>query len=86
MASGITPLEVMLEAMNKFRDEGQMLSACSVAKDAAPYLHPRLQTIEHGGPDGGPIQVSVARFTAEPLNAAGDDPRPIAGPSIGEGR
>ena len=66
LAAGITPLEVMLEAMNKFREEGKHLEACSVAKDAAPYVHPRLAAMEHTGPDGGPIAVTVARFTEEP--------------------
>ncbi len=65
IANGITPLEVMLNAMRKLNDEGQHLSACSIAKDAAPYIHPRLASVEHGGPDGGPIQVTVARFTGE---------------------
>lgn len=27
------------------------------AKDAAPYLHPKLTSIEHGGKDGGPIEI-----------------------------
>lgn len=70
LAAGITPLEVMLEAMNKFRDAGDTQAACSVAKDAAPYIHPRLQAMEHTGPDGGPIAVTVARFTEEPGSGA----------------
>jgi hypothetical protein len=39
----VTPLELMVEA-------------ASVAKDAAPYMHPRLAAIEHSGPNGGPIE------------------------------
>lgn len=35
--------------------------ACAVAKDAAPYLHPRLNAIQHTGKDGEPILV---RFTS----------------------
>lgn len=69
IASGITPLEVMLNAMRKLNDEGEFLQACSVAKDAAPYIHPRLASVEHGGPDGGPIQVTVARFTSDGTEA-----------------
>ena len=65
IANGITPLEVMLNAMRKLDGEGQHLSACSIAKDAAPYIHPRLASVEHGGPDGGPIQVTVAKFTPD---------------------
>lgn len=45
-ASGITPLEVMLEAMNALRDAGDIEKAAGVAKDAAPYVHPKLSAIE----------------------------------------
>jgi hypothetical protein len=43
---GITPLEVMLEAMREFRVKGDLEKAASVAKDAAPYMHPRLSSVE----------------------------------------
>lgn len=33
-----------------------MLAASGVAKDAAPYMHPRLSAVEHSGPAKGPIQ------------------------------
>ena len=39
------------------RAVGYRQIAQNCAKDAAPYAHPRLATIEHGGPDGGPIMV-----------------------------
>jgi hypothetical protein len=55
-SSGITPLEVMLEAMNDFRAKGELAKAAWIAKDAAPYMHPRLAAIEHTGGDGGPIE------------------------------
>lgn len=58
-ASGITPLEVMLEAMNQLRDAGDLERAASVAKDAAPYIHPRLAAVEHSGPGGGPMEMAV---------------------------
>lgn len=45
-ASGITPLEVMLEAMLALRASGELEKAASVAKDAAPYVHPRLSSVE----------------------------------------
>jgi hypothetical protein len=59
-ASGITPLEVMLEAMNAFRVAGDLEKAASFAKDAAPYMHPRLAAVEHTGEDGGPIDHSLS--------------------------
>lgn len=55
-AAGITPLEVMLEAMNSFRDNGDIEKAAGFAKDAAPYIHPKLQAIEHSGKDGDAIK------------------------------
>ena len=45
-ASGITPLEVMLEAMNALRNAGDIEKAAGVAKDAAPYMHARLSSME----------------------------------------
>jgi hypothetical protein len=46
VADGITPLEVMLEAMKALRGAGDIEKAASVAKDAAPYVHPKLSSIE----------------------------------------
>lgn len=67
---GVTPLEVMLDSMKAYTDQAKkskdpamklklMAEAASVAKDAAPYMHPRLQAIEHTGGDGGPIDHSL---------------------------
>ena len=51
---GITPLEFMLRVM---RDESADLQTrADMAKSAAPYIHPRLQAVEHAGWDGGPIK------------------------------
>lgn len=68
-ATGITPLEVMLKAMREFHDEAQkargeerrdlLIRAADLAKDAAPYVHPRLTAIAHSGPGGGAIPHSV---------------------------
>lgn len=41
-AEGITPLEVMLMAMRQALDRKDMVAAEAAAKDAAPYMHPRL--------------------------------------------
>jgi hypothetical protein len=56
IAEGITPLEVMLKAMRNHAEEGEWSKAAFIAKDAAPYVHPRLAAIEHTGKDGGPIE------------------------------
>lgn len=53
---GITPLEYMLGVMrnrnatNERRDD--------MAKAAAPFMHPRLNAIQHTGKDGEPIRVT----------------------------
>jgi hypothetical protein len=48
---GITPLEVMLETMRDHWEGGRKGEACLIAKDAAPYMHPRLQAIQGGDAD-----------------------------------
>ncbi len=46
-ASGVTPLEYMLQIMrDEAADEAKRLDA---AKAAAPYVHPRLAAVEHSG-------------------------------------
>src|ERR1043165_7395423 len=40
--SGITPIEVMLGTMRELWAQG----AAEIAKDAAPYIHPRLASID----------------------------------------
>lgn len=62
---GITPLEVMIEAMRAHYDAGSLDEAAEIAKDAAPYMHPRLAAVELGGKNGGPIPV----IAAAPLTA-----------------
>lgn len=64
---GITPLDFMLDLMRKpipkdadvavqVEMMGQRFEA---AKAAAPYVHPRLSTVAHSGPGGGPIALEV---------------------------
>jgi hypothetical protein len=53
---GISPLEVMIEAMRDAYEKGGAIAAFAFAKDAAPYLHPRISAIEHSGPNGGAIE------------------------------
>ena len=40
------PLEVMLEAMREHWAQGEWDQAAAIAKLAAPYVHPRLSSIE----------------------------------------
>ena len=56
-ASGLTPLEYMLGVMRDplvvpaRRDD--------MAKAASPYMHAKLASVEHSGPNGGPIDHRV---------------------------
>jgi hypothetical protein len=52
---GVTPLEHMLAVM---RDPKAALERRdAMAKAAAPYIHPSLASIRHGGEDGGPVKI-----------------------------
>lgn len=54
-AEGITPLEVMLQAMREALAKGGASAAFPFARDAAPYLHPRISATEVTGKDGGAL-------------------------------
>lgn len=74
-ASGITPLDVMIQDMRFHYDlyqeamanrdlataKTELKEARDAAKDAAPYTHPRLAAVEHMGKGGGPIEYSDAK-------------------------
>lgn len=46
MALDITPIEVLLFGMRYFFKKKQYEKACLFAKDAAPYCHPKLNSVE----------------------------------------
>ena len=50
--TGVTPLEVMIEAMRFYKAQGNRDRAAAIAKDAAPYMHPRLTAMEVGNKVG----------------------------------
>lgn len=56
MTDGITPLEVMLGAMREAWAAGNKMDAADIAKDAAPYMHPRLAAVELSGNADNPIE------------------------------
>lgn len=45
--------KVMLAKVKHAAGLRQMAQEC--ARDAAPYLHPKLSAVTHTGPDGGPV-------------------------------
>lgn len=73
---GMTPLEYLLDqmrkpypedadALTKVRHDGLRFEA---AKAAAPYMHPRLNAVEHSGKDGGPV---LHKVEVEFIDASG---------------
>lgn len=68
-AKGITPIEVMLQAMREHHEfalelEGMarltmLAEATDMAVKAAPFVHPRLQAVQHTGSGGGPLQANI---------------------------
>lgn len=67
--AGLTPLDYML---NILRDETQKQSArFTAAKEAAPYVHPRLAAVEHSGNEDKPIAFNI--ITGVPISEDADD-------------
>lgn len=71
MEGGITPLEYMLQLMRDPSDHEDVKIQMAreamrfeAAKAAAPYIHPKLASVEHTGPNGGPI---VGRIELVPM-------------------
>ena len=64
----IMPLDVMLDVMKRHYRAQEWDKAHACAKDAAPYLHARLQAIEHGGPDNKPIPLRLEALTDAQLD------------------
>src|SRR5262249_12303201 len=58
-ATGQAPPEIMLEAMHKAWDAGDIENATKYAALAAPYCHPKLQSVEHSGKDDSPVRLVV---------------------------
>ena len=56
-ANGVMPLEVMLHAMRWHFEAKRYDEAHVAARDAAPYLHPKLAAIEHSSDPERPVKV-----------------------------
>src|SRR5436305_8387073 len=59
-ALGLSALEVLLAIMRQHFAAGELDKAVEAARSAAPYCHPRLQSIELSGKDGGTIDWTAA--------------------------
>jgi len=71
VAEGITPLDVMLGAMREAWEKGDKQAAANFAKDAAPYLHPRLASVEHKGDPDNPLETVTRIELTTPEGANG---------------
>lgn len=65
-SKGITPIEVMLHVMRELFDRAQksqstedFVLAGTAAKEAAPYVHPRMASIDIGNKDGQAFNIIV---------------------------
>ncbi len=73
---GVDPIQVMFEAIEHFMErakettgeeqDGHMLSAVSVAKEAAPYCHPKLRAVEISA---SPTPDRLTPYTLDELDA-----------------
>lgn len=70
--AGITPIEVMLGAMRDLWAEGTPAAkreAAEIAKDAAPYIHPRLASIDKTISEDRPFAVLLETCSKEEWEA-----------------
>ncbi len=72
--TGPTPLDVLIHGMREHykaaedaakedrKDDAakSLKEAREFAKEAAPYLHPKLAAVQHTGKDDGPINVKIS--------------------------
>lgn len=61
LKEGTTPLEVMLEAMKAAYEEGGAKAAMPFAKEAAPYIHPKLTSVDAN------VNGVIGQYAAQPI-------------------
>jgi hypothetical protein len=61
--AGITPLEIMQEAMMEAREQGNLKAAAQFAAMAAPYVHPKLASVTNNNTVQGQLTI-VSEFPA----------------------
>ncbi len=65
----ITPLEVMLTTMRQHWLEGRLSDACTVARDAAPYVHRKLASMSADVRVRDPFEAWTTEEMTQALNA-----------------
>lgn len=63
---GITPLEYLLTVMRDVNEDGA--KRLDAAKSAAPYIHPRLSTIDANISGDMGLKVEIVRFGDNPAS------------------
>ncbi|MRX33207.1 hypothetical protein [Aminobacter sp. MDW-2] len=78
-ATGDTPLDYMLKVMRNPKADASRRD--DMAKAAAPYVHPKLASMQHSGPRGGPIPVvDLTKLSGDELDQLESIFGPLAGP------
>ena len=70
--AGVLPLQVMLEAMRECYEARDLANAAKLARDAAPYVHPRLTSVKVGGDPENDTPIAI-EFLPLPARADGTD-------------
>ncbi|TXH53570.1 MAG: hypothetical protein E6Q97_12960 [Desulfurellales bacterium] len=68
-----TPLDVMLRAMEHALQAGDLDKAHGYAKDAAPYVHPKLASVEHTGDPENPVVTQDVSTVDRPHRESRDE-------------
>ena len=71
LTEGLNPLDYMLSIL---RDENlEQKERFAAAKEAAPYVHPRLAAVEHKGDADNPLAFVIQSGVMRPEEHAGED-------------
>ena len=65
----VTPLEVMYLTMKDFWDQDNKIAACAIARDLAPYIHPKLTAIQQQIVETEPKKVADEKVFTKLLDA-----------------
>lgn len=75
LESGCSPLDVMLEAMREAYKEGGAKAAMPYAKEAAPYLHAKLSSVD------AKVDGVIGQYAAQPIPVEARDSDAVASPA-----
>ncbi len=64
--SGLTPLDYMLGVLRDSRSDKE--DKHWAAQNAAPYVHPKLATVQLGGDKNAPLVIQVVKFGDSPAS------------------